>query len=185
MILRDARRFVLIVLASGAIAWLMAAMQPPRYRATALAAVAPLSEELQPNELLRGMEVLERRTVVATIAALASTATTRAQVAAGSGYGIVAAVVPNTNLFRVEVEGRNAAQAAAIANRIPAVLSAQTRAMYKYYGVRVVSPAATPADPFVPRPGRAIVAGLIIGLFLGALAAYVAQRRAARAGSTT
>lgn len=183
MIGRDSRRFVLIVLASAAIAWIIAATQPKQYQASALAAVAPRAEELQANELLRGMEVLERRTIVETIAALAATSTTRGQVAAGSGYTIHAAVVPNTNLFRVSVQGRDAKRAAAIANRVPQVLSAQAQAVYKYYRVSVVSPAATPTEAFRPRPLLAIAGGLVIGVFLGILAAYVTQRRHARAGS--
>lgn len=173
-----------IALATTGIAWLVAVVQTPTYRATALAAVAPLSAQLPANEVLRGVEVLERRTVIATVAALASTDATRTQAAAGSGYGIEAAVLPNTNLFRVNVEGSDGAEAVAIANRVPAVLSKQTEAMYKYYGVTVVSPAGS-ASPFRPRQGRAVAAGLLIGLFLGLLAAYAMQRRAAGRGSAT
>ena len=183
LMLRQWKRVVLITLAVTAIAWSLAAIQPPRYRASALASVSPLADALQPNELLRGVEVLERRTVVATVAALAATPVTRNRAAAGPGYQVEAAVVPNTNLFRVNVEGGNAAEAAAIANRVPQVLSAQTRAMYKYYGVTMISPAATPDSPFVPRIGRAVAAGLLIGLFLGLIAAYVTPWRAARRGN--
>ena len=185
MIARDTRRFILIVLAAGVVGWLVAYMQTPVYEASALAAVAPRGDQLQANELLRGMEVLERRTIVETIAALARTPRTREQVAAASGYTIQAAVVPNTNLFRVNVQGRNAATAAAIANRVPQSLSAQAQAVYKYYEVTIVSPATKPTEPFRPRPALAVAAGLVTGIFLGILAAYVTQRRYARAGTAS
>lgn len=183
MLRRNWKLIALITMAVTGLAWISAAMQPSQYRATALAAVAPLADMLQANEVLRGVEVLERRTVVATIAALASTAATRTQAAAVTGYEIEAEVLPNTNLFRVNVQGRDAAEAAAIANRVPGVLSAQTRAMFKYYGVTMVSPATSPSSPFLPRPGRAVAAGLLLGLLLGFLAAYVMEWRTARRGT--
>ncbi|HEX6083723.1 MAG TPA: hypothetical protein VF266_04305 [Thermoanaerobaculia bacterium] len=179
LMLRDWKRVLLTTVAVTAIAWSLAAMQPRRYRASVLASVGPLTETLEPNELLRSVEVLERRTVVGTVAALATTPATRARVAVASGYRVEPAVLPNTNLFRVDVEGENAAQTAAIANRFPDVLNAQTRAMYKYYGVSMISPAATPDAPFSPRTGRAIAAGFAIGLFLGLLAAFAPAWRAA------
>lgn len=184
LMLQSWKRVLLTTVAVTAIAWSLAAMQPRRYRASVLASVAPLTETLEPNELLRSVEVLERRTVVGTVAALASTPVTRARAAVASGYAVEPAVLPNTNLFRVDVEGDNPTQAAAIANRFPEILNQQTRAMYKYYGVSLVSPAAVPDAPFSPRTGRAVAAGIAIGLFLGLLAAYApawraAQRRAA------
>jgi uncharacterized protein involved in exopolysaccharide biosynthesis len=184
LVLQSWKRILLTAIAVTAIAWSLAAMQPRRYRASVLASVAPLTETLEPNELLRSVEVLERRTVVGTVAALASTPVTRARAAVTSGYVVEPAVLPNTNLFRVDVEGDNPGQTAAIANRFPEILNAQTRAMYKYYGVSMVSPAAVPDAPFSPRTGRAVAAGLAIGFFLGLLAAYApvwraAQRRAA------
>jgi capsular polysaccharide biosynthesis protein len=180
---RDWLRIGLITAGVALLAWGLAVMQPPRYRASALAAVAPLSEKLQPNEALRSVEVLERRTVVATIAALASTPSTRSRARATSAYEIQASVLPNTNLFRIDVEGANRAEAAAIANRLPALLSEQTQAMFRYYAVTMVSPATPPESPFLPRPGRAIAAGAMIGLFLGLLASYATLRRSARRGS--
>lgn len=180
ILLRDWKRIVLITLAVTVIAWSLSSLQPPRYQASALAAVAPLAAGLEPNELLRGVEVLERRTVVATVAALAQTPATRTQAAAPSGYDIRAAVLPNTNLVRLDVQGDDPAQTAAIANRIPQLLSAQTRAMYKYYGVTMISPASAPTAPFGGGPGPAIAAGMLLGLLLGAIAAYATHRRAIR-----
>jgi capsular polysaccharide biosynthesis protein len=167
-----------------AIAWIAAAAQPPRYRASAMAAIGPLPDELAPNEMLRGVEVLERRTVVATIAALASTPETRRAAGAASGYLIEATVLPNTNLFRIDVEGPNAALTAEIANRVPGVLAAQSRAMFRYYGVSMVSPASQPTAPYLPRTGRAIATGVLVGLFIGLLAAFVIARRAQTAPAT-
>lgn len=159
------------------IAWLLAVTKPDQYRASATAAIAPLPAGLAAGEFLRGVEVLERRTVVVTVAALASTPASRAQVGAAADDVIEAVILPNTNLVRVDVAGPDPARAAAVANRVPAVLHAQAVAMFKYYGVTMVSRAATPTAPYLPRPRRAIAAGALVGLFLGLIAAYGASRR--------
>ena len=169
----------LIAAAVTLLAWLVAAVQPKRYRATAIAAVAPVAERLSPSDLLRGVDTLERRVIVASLAALASAPVTLQQAQAGSGYTINAVVMPNTNLFRIDVEGRDPKRAADIANRTAAVLGAQARAIYKLYSVTLVSAAAPPKDPALPRVGRAVAAGLVLGTLLGCAAAWLLDRRRA------
>ena len=153
--------------------------QPKLYRASVIAAVATASEGLQPNEVLRGVDTLERRTVVATITALASTPFTRKLALGGKAdedYNFHATVLPNTNLFRLDVEGRNPQLVLQIANRMPGLLETQSRALFKYYRVATVSPAILPEKPFSPRTSRTIAAALIVGLFLGVAAAWVVDR---------
>lgn len=174
------RRWMLILLVAAAVTllvWLAAALQPERYRAVAIAAVAPTAEQLSSTDVIRGVETLERRVIVASLAALASAPVTRRALAAGDGYDVRAAVMPNTNLFRIEVEGASAAKAAEIANRIPTLLSGQAQAMYRVYGVALMSPATAPSSPVMPRIGRAVLAGIALGLLLGLAAAYVAERK--------
>lgn len=174
-------RLIAGTMAAGMLlAWIFAAMQPKRYRASAVAAVAPLSEALSSTDLLRGVEVLEGRTVVATVAALAGTPATRQQVfqdqTGSSDTTIAAVVLPNTNLVRVDVEAGDPARAAEVANRVVSRLSAQTRAMYRLYGVTPVSPASSPSEPISPRVARTIMAGLLIGLAFGAAAAMAIEK---------
>lgn len=172
------RRIVIITVAVTALAWGLAVIQPVRYQASALVSVIPRADALQPNEVLRAVEVLERRTVVATIASLAGTTAVRSRVAASPGEEIEALVLPNTNLIRVNVVGSDAGQAATVANRVPGILSAHSRSLYRYYDVTLISPATRPQESFAPRPRRAIAAGVVAGLFLGLLAAYIHVWRA-------
>lgn len=155
------------------VAWLFTALQPDRYRATVLAAVSPLGETMNATDVLRGVEVLEQRTVVATVAALASTPSTTRQATQPdtAAYAIDASVLPNTNLVRIDVEGPDAARATAIANGLPAVLSQHTRSMFKLYGVTPVSPATQPTEPVASGSVRTLLAGLLIGLVIGAAVA--------------
>jgi uncharacterized protein involved in exopolysaccharide biosynthesis len=172
---RQWRLVLAIAVAATLLAWLAAAVQPKRYRANAMGAVTPVTE-LTPSEMIRGVDTLERRVVVSSVAALASAPATLNAVHAGS-YEITAIVLPNTNLFTIEVEGTNARQAAAIANRVAPVLSAQSRAMFRVYGVTMISAAPVPTAAVLPRVGRAAATGLFFGILAGIAAAYFRDQR--------
>jgi capsular polysaccharide biosynthesis protein len=174
---RHWRLVALIAAAVTFVAWLAAAVQPKRYRAVSIGAVAPVATDLSNSDVMRSVDTLERRVIVASLAALAGAPVTHRQARASSDYLITAAVLPNTNLFRIEVEGPEGQRAAAIANQVPAILSAQARTMYRLYGVSLVSQAGVPSQPSVPRMERAIGAGLLLGILLGAIVAWLLDRR--------
>jgi uncharacterized protein involved in exopolysaccharide biosynthesis len=177
-VIRNWHIVALTAAATMLLAWLFAAVQPKRYRVTAIGAVAPMVEGMAPTDVIRGVDSLERRVVISTVAALASSPTIRKQ-ATGPlhGYAINSSVVPNTNLFNITVEGENAAQVAAIANRVPSLVAPQAAAMYKLFRVTLISPATTPSEPVLPRASRAAIAGLMLGVLLGvALAWFIDQR---------
>ncbi len=168
---------VLIVVAVTALAWLVISLQPKRYRATAIAAVVPLVGTLTPQDIIRGVDALERRVVVSSLAAIAGMPATRRRVRASADYTIEAMVLPNTNLFRIEVEGPDPRRAAAIANDVPPIIAGHARAMYRLYDVTLVSEAARPSKPATPRLVRSLAAGVALGAFLGVVAAWLLDRR--------
>ncbi|MFL6248352.1 MAG: hypothetical protein ACJ74H_20170 [Thermoanaerobaculia bacterium] len=174
--MRHWRIVALIAAATTLLAWLAAGVQPKRYRASSLATINPLTDQLSPSDVIRGIDTLDRRVVVASVAALASAPHVVSAAGATSGYEVTAVVLPNTSLFRVDVEGGNARTAAAIANKIPALLAVQTRTIYKMYGVMLVSPATVSGEAVLPRVGRAVAAGLVLGLLLGIAVAWVLER---------
>jgi uncharacterized protein involved in exopolysaccharide biosynthesis len=174
--MRHWRIVALIAAATTLLAWLAAGVQPKRYRASSLATINPITDQLTPSDLIRGIDTLDRRVVVASIAALASAPEVVKAAGATSGYEVMAVVLPNTSLFRVDVEGADPRTAAAIANKVPALLGVQARAIYKLYGVMLVSPATASDKAVFPRVGRAVAAGLVLGLLLGIAVAWVLDR---------
>lgn len=172
---------VLTAVAGALLAWLIAATEPKRYRSEAMAAVSPIVNQLSSSEVLHGIDALERRVVVATVAALASSDSMRRRTipARRGHYGIDAAVLPSTNLIRITVEGPDPEQVASIANRIPPLLDQQTRAMYRVYTIDTISAAVVPEAPFLPRVERAVMVGLVLGVLLGVAIAYLIERRRA------
>ena len=176
------RHWVIVALTTvvvALLAWFVAATEPKRYQSEAIASVSPIVSQLSSSEVLHGIDALERRVVVATVAALASSDSTRRRTlgALGGDYGIDATVLPSTNLIRITVEGPDPELVAAIVNRIPPLLDEQTRAMYRVYTIATISAGVVPRAPFLPRVERAVMVGLLLGVLLGVAIAYQIDRR--------
>ena len=165
---------VLAMIVTALAALLFGTMQPKRYRASAFAAIVPLAEKLGTEEQIRATQALDQRTIVATVAALVSmpVVTEAAVQPTDRGYDLRAVVLPNTNVLRIEVDGSSPARAAAIANNVPALLSARTGALFGLYGVKAVSPARG-ADLIFPRMERVLAAGLVVGAIIGLTLAWL------------
>ena len=176
---------VLTTIGVALFAWLAAATQPKRYQSEAIASVSPIVNQLSDSEILHGIDALERRVVVATVAALASSDSTRQRTTRSlrGHYAIDGTVLPSTNLIRISVEGPDPKQVAEIANRVPALLDEQTRAMFRVYTIAMISAGAVPEAPFLPRVERAVMAGLVLGVLLGVAVAYLIDRRSLRSAA--
>ena len=160
------------VAAALVVAAIIAAALPSRYRATAIGVVAPLANTLSPSEAFHGVEALDRRSVVATVAALPAAASSKPH-----DYDVSAAVLPNTNLVRIDVMAQSPEMAASVANTTLNELGAQTTSMFKYYGVTPVTRAVPPTEAAMPHRSRILLAGLLVGLFLAVGVAYVLDAR--------
>ena len=172
-----------LVLALGAAAW-ATSRQRPVYRATTTMAVIPNSEVSGTEDVLRSLDTLERRTVVATFARIPSTAETRVDAARRMGikdgeiraYYIRASVLPNTNIIKVDVEGPDRRRVAALANAAAAVTRREARHMYRIYTMHPLEKAVPARRPIHPTPGRNYLVAGILGLFLGVGAAILLER---------
>lgn len=156
--------------------------QPQTYRASAMLAVTPNSDVQSDGDVLRSLDVLERRTLLATLARIPGTRETRSAVAEAVGrepleglraYRISASVLPNTNIIRVDVDGTDSALAARVANAAGEVTAAEARSLYRIYTMRSIAAAEAPTRPIHPDPRRNSLAAGIAGLFIGAVAVGV------------
>ena len=164
------RMIVVIAAATTLLAAVLAFLWPSRYRASAVGVVAPITSSLTPSEAFHGVEALDRRSLVATVAALPTAWP------AEKGYDVSTAVLPNTNLVRVDVDARTPLSAASAANERLDRLGSQTTAMFKYYTVTPVTRASPPTAPSSPNRSRIIAAGLVAGLLLGFGVAYALSK---------
>lgn len=174
---------LVLALALGAAAW-ATSRQDPVYRASTTMAVIPNSEVSGTEDVLRSLDTLERRTVVATFARIPSTAETRADAArrmridgkALRGYQIRASVLPNTNIIKVDVEGPDRRRVAELANAAAATTRREARHMYRIYTMHPLEKAVPARHPIHPTPARNYLVAGLLGLFLGIGAALLFER---------
>jgi uncharacterized protein involved in exopolysaccharide biosynthesis len=184
------RRWWLVLLAVGlalgTAAW-ATSRQKPVYRASTTMAVIPNSEVSGTEDVLRSLDTLERRTVVATFARIPSAAETRIDAArrmgidgkAIRGYEIRASVLPNTNIIKVDAEGPDPRRVADLANAAAAVTRREARSMYRIYTMHPLERAVPARHPIYPTPARNYFVAGLLGLFLGLAAALLIERLSA------
>ncbi len=151
--------------------------QPRVYRADATVAVMPSADIANPAEVMRGLETLERRTVIATLASMAGTRRARNAAAERLGlshsevadYRVQASVLPSTNIIRVTVQGGDGERVSALANELVGVLGDQVREMYRVFEMEPLESAQPTRRPFHPDPVRNSTTAAVVGLFLGLL----------------
>jgi capsular polysaccharide biosynthesis protein len=151
--------------------------EPRIYRASAMLAVVP-SSSIGDADVLRSIDSLERRTVLATFAQLPATRETRMAVAERierdlvelARYHLGASVLPNTNIIRIDVDGPDPQLAAHMANAAGEVVGAEARSLYRIYTMRPIAAAEASKRPIHPDPRRNSLATGVFGLFVGVVA---------------
>ena len=174
-----------VMLGVGAAAGLgWTSLQPQVYRASTMLAVVPTSE-IGDADVLRSLDALERRTLLATFARLPGTPHSRVAIAAAvhkdlrdlASYEIGASVLPNTNIIRVDVDGPDPRLAAELANAAGVVAAADARSLYRIYTMRSIADADPSYGPIRPDVRRNSLAAGVAGLFIGTLAVGVVSGR--------
>ncbi len=170
---------LLAVLLVVTAASLFTAQINPQYRSTSQLIVVPNKQVEDARNVLRSLETLERRTIVATYARIPPQKNTVDAAAkqlninptALTAYSIRSTVVPNTNIIRIDVEGINSATTAAVANALARSTSDIAKDIYRIYDLRLLSEAQPAANPVRPNWSRNILISIILGLGLGVLTA--------------
>ncbi|MDX1632760.1 MAG: hypothetical protein R3234_12900 [Thermoanaerobaculia bacterium] len=153
--------------------------ETPQFAAEALLIVVPDRDLEDPSDILRTLDTLDRRTVLATMAEIPGRAETKSAAGRELGwdtsdlrrYWIGGSVVPQTNLLRIEVRGPEAEPVARLATATARATGREADRLYPVYSFRLLEEAEVPRDPLRPAPGRSLTVAGILGLFLGALAA--------------
>ena len=158
------------------------ARQRPVYRASASLVVAPIASVDAPADILRSLETLERRSIIATFARIPGSREARRAAAGQLGlpdleaWRIEGSVLPNTNILRIDAEGPDAGRVAQVANAAAEATRQEARALYRIFTMRILAEATPPTRAALPDWRRNLLVATAIGLLLGLLAAYGAER---------
>ena len=175
---------VVIVAAALIVTAIVTSRQMPVYETSAQLVAAPSPAITDPDDVVRTLETLERRTVVATFARMAATDDSRNAVAQSlkldphraRAFRTVGSVVPNTNIIRIDTRGPDPKLAAEIANATAERTAREAEALYRVFSLRFLARAAPPRGPAYPDRRRNFLAGTALGLFLGMAAALARER---------
>lgn len=171
---------VVLAAALGSVAFLTSGDAPPVYRATATLAAAPHPSINNRNQVLRSLELLERRTMVSTLSRIPTSGKIRTW-AAGRletplrdlrEYRVQTSVVPNTNLIHVSVQGPDPEIAARFANAVAGASENNADKYYSVFTLKGLDDAVAPGRSIQRGESRSYVVAGLLGLFLGVGAAY-------------
>jgi capsular polysaccharide biosynthesis protein len=157
--------------------------EPRIYRAYTMMVVTPNYRVVGVNEIIRSLDTLDRRSVIATFAKIPTTRETfnaaekGLQLEPGSlrGYGVSTSILPGTNIIRINVEGLDPKQAARLANAIASVSKHKAKSTYRIYKLAKFSEAIPSSHPIYPDPKRNLLVAGIVGLFLGIIVSFVVE----------
>ncbi len=173
-----------VLVLSLAAAAFFTSRQDPVFRASAMMVVMPGEDVAEATELMRALDTLERRTVLATFARIPMAHETRAAVAERlardpaelRGVRISAGVVPSTNILRVDVDGSDPDLVAAVADAAAEHMRAEAAVIYRVFSMRELAAARRPDRPIHPDPHRNLMIAAILGLFGAALSIFAFDR---------
>ena len=169
--------------------------QTPVYEGATTAIVWPNESAAgQPKEtVLRSLDTLDRRSVIATYAKIPSSRTIRQRVQVQLNlssselgrYKIRTSVMPDTNVLRIAVEGPTPRLVAALANAVTEQSNVYAADLSAVYRLKVLDQATEPTQPIRPLVWRHLSSSVVLGLLLGLgwvfLFGYARQSRHANA----
>ena len=131
------------------------------------------------SDILRSLDTLERRSVIATFARIPPTAEARAAAAQRlslgekelAPYRVAASVLPSTNLIKIDVDGPDPKVAAELANAVGAATADRARELYRIFTLKPLAEARPTSQPIFPNPQRNYVVATVLGLLIGLVGA--------------
>lgn len=160
-----------------------AQQRAPTFRAETTLVVGPAEDLDDPREIVDSLDTLDRRSVVATFAVLPKSRTVRQRAQQQlrltepqlASYEVETAVLPDSNVLAVRVDGPDGRVAADFANALAQQAIASAGRIYSVYSMRVLDAASVAPAAEGAAASRNIVAGALAGLLIGLLAALLLE----------
>lgn len=176
----------LVALAALSIALAWSYRVQPVYRASSQYLVSPGPTLLgsRDQDLIDGIEALDRRSIIATYAEVMSSGRIQRDTAEIIGlapgelenYTVSAVVLPESAVLELAVEGPDPAMVALLANSIGQRAIDVIRELYVIFDVSVLDEAVVPGAPIEPNPVRNAGLALVLGLALGTMLAFIREQ---------
>jgi diguanylate cyclase (GGDEF)-like protein len=158
--------------------------QAPTYRATATFLVAPAGSFEDIKSFANGLDILGRRTEIAsTYAEVAASRLIRRDAAdelnlsqdQRKGLSVDSRLLAGTNVIEIAVEGSNPVVVRDFANMVGAKTIAYAQKLYDAYNLSPLDQATVPTFPVKPNKKLNLALGAILGLALGGGLAFLSE----------
>lgn len=174
---------ILLALIVGTLSSIYFASHRAAYQAETTLVLGPNELLEEPREIIDSLDTLDRRSVVATFAALPPSRTVRERAQQqlrlsgedAARYQVQTVVLPDTNVLAVKVEGPDRRTVAAFANAIAHHAAANAAQIYSIYGLKVLDPAGEPTATGGAGKLRMMIMGALLGLLIGFAAAFILE----------
>ena len=146
------------------------------------ALLASMDQDL--SDALRGVESLDRRSIIATYEEIMNSQQIFNQVGANlqlesaelSAYETTAVVLPDASALQLTVEGPDPVVAAQIANTIGQESIQYIQTLYnQLYTITMLDTAVVPSTPISPQPARDALISLVLGFAVGIVLAILVE----------
>jgi len=149
--------------------------QTPVYQATATMVVWPTKRVTETSDIVRSLDTLDRRVVIATYAKILPSRAVLDRVGDQmrltpdqmGRYKVRAVVVPDTNILSISVEGPDPRLVTRLANVVAEQARSYVEETYDIFGLNPLDPASEPLSPIRPEVSRNLTTAAILGLLLG------------------
>ncbi len=169
---------LLCIITTVSVAAVITQLLTPKFRAETRLIVVPNAELDDSRNVLRSLETLERRTVIATFAgipeepSLIDAALQILNVPSDREFVLDTRVLPNTNMIVIEVTDISAEFAAQLVDQLADQTVELAPSLYRIYSLRKISSASIPDEPSWPSWRNNLLAGGLLGLFIGLLLVF-------------
>jgi diguanylate cyclase (GGDEF)-like protein len=178
---------VLTALTAVAVALVVSLIIPPTFQTTANFMVSPRIGTVgdDQGDLLRSLEVLDRRSIVITYAEIMNSYTVLSstlnslrldEATTRSDYDFSAVVLPDANIIELSVEGPSPNMVANIANTMGDAAINNINQISEIYAIDFLDYARVPTVPIRPVPLRDSILALALGLVMGAVLAIIREQ---------
>lgn len=157
--------------------------QPPRYRSSVTLVVSPKKTIDEISTVRQSLDTLDKPTIINTYSEVIRSRLIydRAQDRLGlsdderSTVEIFADPVQKTNLININAEGTNPLAVFNMANAVTEEGVSYIDDLYEIYDVKILDPAKMASVPFSPNVWRDVGLGILLGLMLGVIAAFLSE----------
>lgn len=149
------------------------------YSSSTTVVVRPATHVGEIDEILDTLATLDRRSVLATYSEIISSKSLLEQAKNDLGlsqsdgkYSLRSSVVPDTNILRILIEGKDPETCASLANAVARVAGDYSKQFFGIYELKILDPAIAPLRPIRPSFGRNMSVAICVGIFLGLLSTF-------------